>query len=201
MAHQGHIFSLLVRTYIIFSAYLFALDFVENQSVDCLYFQNGFFNEALKLWSKFHKKHFDTLLLQIWNICVSANRNYLLLHIIYEIPDMIWWWNLNWGYSLINKAGFWIHQVGHLTFLCVNCPLFFRQIYYIQTLSSDLKWRIISNKELYTRKYCQEKSYGNLYDVIYRLHLSKGILNEIWMDREKGGVACPPFDNQRKNTV
>ena len=49
----------------------------------CLYVHNGmkFFDQILKLWSKFWYKNFDTPMLQIWNICKHTSRDYSLLDI------------------------------------------------------------------------------------------------------------------------
>ena len=74
---------------------------------------------------------------KIWSICARANCNYSLLRIIYIFLDMIWIWNLHWGYILINEAAQWFYQLDHVTFTknvfwSVNCTVCFYQIYYIQ---------------------------------------------------------------------
>ena len=40
-----------------------------------------FFDQILKLWSKFWYKNFDNPMLQIWNICKHTSQDYSLLDI------------------------------------------------------------------------------------------------------------------------
>ena len=101
---------------------------------------------------------FWTPTLTIWNICTCSNRNFSLQHTTYEFPDMIWSWNLHWGYSLLNEAGQWFYQLVQVTFSkkvfwSSNCTIF---------LSNFLRWHFnfttcvevdISSEKLHIRKY------------------------------------------------
>ena len=92
-------------------------------------------------------KHFDTPILETRNFGACTNRSYSLINIIYQFLDMIWIWNLHWGYFLIIEVGQRFHQLNHLTFSenvfwSVNFTLRFCQICYIQ------KWPHLSRGNL-----------------------------------------------------
>ena len=120
-------------------------------------------------------KHFN-------NFCVCANRVYVSLHTIYRFPIIIWNWNLHWRCPFINKFGqYSINLVTQIfrkrilvcklrTVILQNllCPIFS----FIACMGFD-----ILSKELYTRKYFQEKLCVYVHDFIYKLFSSKTIHN------------------------
>ena len=125
--------------------------------VECilLYFQNGlgFFNYILQpiqgsvgtFWVP-----------KFWIKIICAWANCELLTIIYKFLDIIWIWNINWGYILINEVGKWFV---HVTFP-KNCILVYKL--YTGFLPNLLRPNVnfiagvkvdISSKKLRTRKY------------------------------------------------
>ena len=54
--------------------------------------------------------------IKMWNICACSNRHFLLLHTNNKCPDVIWCWNLHWGYPMINKVVQWFHQLVYIAF-------------------------------------------------------------------------------------
>ena len=86
---------------------------------------------------RFQISDFKILIFKIQNICTCSNYYYSLLFIIYKFLDMIWIWNLHWGYILINEVSQWFYQLDHVNFSknvfwSVNCTLMFYQIYDVQ---------------------------------------------------------------------
>ena len=101
--------------------------------------------------------------------------------LVNEFPDMMGSWNLHWGYPLIKKLFDNFINLVTLVAPGLVCKLF---IFLLPNLSPPNFNFIacvedeISSKDLYSRNNFQENSFGHLHDVIYRPHLSKGILNE-----------------------
>ena len=89
-----------------------------------------------------------------WNL-KFLRMNKLQLFIICKFLDMIWVWNLHWGYFLINKVGHWFYQLDHVTFSengfwLVNFAVPFCRICYIQKSAMACLNVAIFTKKLYT---------------------------------------------------
>ena len=69
-----------------------------------------------------------------------------------------------------------MHTISKNVFWSVNCTLFFLTIPLNRNLIACMIVDI-SRKELCTRKYFQKESIGHIHEIIYRLHLPKGIHN------------------------
>lgn len=74
------------------------------------------FNQILKLWSMEILKKALCYMFIISNICVGPNCDYLLIHTIHDVPDMIGSWNLLWEKSFIFKVDLWFHQLEQMAF-------------------------------------------------------------------------------------
>ena len=89
-----------------------------------------------------------------WNL-KFLHMSKLQLFIICKFLDMIWVWNLHWGYFLINKVGHWFYQLDHVTFSengfwLVNFAVPFCRICYIQKSAMACLNVAIFTKKLYT---------------------------------------------------
>ena len=114
-------------------------------------------------------------MLIIWNICACTNCVYILMHTINEFPDMIWSWNLHWGYTLIIQlVSDFINLVRFHQLLVwfVNCTLSFFQIYYVQTSPSQFVWKITLQVSSCTPERIFRKSHESSFmlskDPIYQ---------------------------------
>ena len=125
-----------------------------------------------------------------------------LLYDIYKFSHMIWSRNLNgilddkWSLSMIlstfTKNVFWF----------VNCQLSYYQLYYVQTSTLQLAWRLPFQVRSCRPGSISRKNYlfGHIYDVICRLHLSRGIFKEgfQWIPCEENSetLECKNFSTE-----
>lgn len=110
-------------------------------------------------------------MIKMWNSGAYANRDFSLLHNIYEFLDMIRNWKLHLAYPLINKVGQSFLERGLMTFSInvfwtLNCTLLLPNL-----LRPNVNFIVcadvdFASKKLHTRKYFQKKSSSHILGFI-----------------------------------